>query len=96
MNRAPYVVSYIAEQEIVDFYMTDAELSKTVAKVCARCSADEFDPQSRKMMGMLTSMCWRDLLEECPNWVKRFKNPKVDFARLSGLCASRVKGYVGA
>ena len=84
------------EQEIIDFYMTDAELSKTVAKVCTRCGTDEFDATSRKMMGMLGSLCWRDLLDECPNWVKRFKNPKVDFARLSGLCSSRVKDYVGA
>jgi len=83
------------EQGIVDWYMTDAELSKTVAKVCARCGAEEFDPASRKMAGMLGGMCWRDLLEECPNWVKRFKNPKVDFARLSGLCSARVKEYAG-
>ena len=47
------------------------------------------------MAGMLGGMCWRDLLEECPNWVKRFKNPKVDFARLSGLCTARVKEYAG-
>lgn len=84
------------EQGIVDWYMTDAELSKTVAKVCARCGAEEFDHTSRKMMGMLGSTCWRDLLEECPNWVKRLKNPTVDFARLSGLCAARVREYVGA
>jgi hypothetical protein len=25
------------EQEIIDLYLTDAELSKTVAKVCMRC-----------------------------------------------------------
>ena len=94
-RRKPLAEKRDVEQEIVGWYMTDAELSKTVAKVCARCRADEFDPESRKMAGMLGSMCWHDLLEECPDWVKRFKNPAVDFARLSGLCAARVKEYAG-
>ncbi len=83
------------EQQIIDWYLTDAELDKTVAKVCARCGEDEFDPTSRKMAGMLTSMCWRDLLAECPNFVKRFKTPTVDFARLSGLCTVRVREHAG-
>ena len=38
-------------------YMTDAELAKTAAKVCARCGMEEFDLASRKMAGMLGSMC---------------------------------------
>lgn len=45
------------EQGIVDWYMTDAELAKTAAKVCARCDVEEFDLASRKMAGMLGSMC---------------------------------------
>ena len=83
------------EQGIVDWYMTDAELEKTLAKVCARCGAEAFDVGSAKMMGMFGSICWHDLLGECPNWVKRFKNPTVNFSRLSGLCAARARGYVG-
>ena len=94
-RRMPAANSGDAEQEIIDIYLTDAELDKTVAKVCARCGADEFDPKSRKMTGMLMSMCWRDLLEECPNFVKRLKNPTVNFAHLSGLCTARVKEHAG-
>ena len=84
------------ELEIVNGYMTDAELEKTVAKVCTMVNADSFDPESRKMMGMFTSMCWKDLLIECPNWVKRMKNPTVDFGKLAGLCNARAKEHVKA
>lgn len=95
-QRKPVGKSENVEAEIVNCYMTDAELDKTVAKVCAMVGAEFFDPESRKMMGMLTSMCWKDLLAECPNWVKRMKNPTVDFGKLSGLCNARAKEHVGA
>lgn len=82
------------EREIVVQFMTDAEMAKSVAKVCVACSADAFDATSRKMMGMLQSMCWRDLLDECANWVKKFKKPTVNFGQLSGACNARVADYV--
>ena len=94
-RRKPAAEAVDVEQQIVDWYLTDAELDKTVAKVCARCGAEEFDTSSRKMAGMLTSMCWRDLLAECPDFVKRFNNPTVNFARLSGLCTARVREHAG-
>ena len=92
----PKAATSSAEAEIIECYMTDAELEKTAAKVCTACDEKAFNPSSRKMMGMLLSMCWKDLLAECPNWVKRMKNPTVDFAKLSGLCAARVKSHVEA
>lgn len=95
-QRKPVGKSGDVEAEIIANYMTDAELRKTVAKVCAMCGEESFDPNSRKMMGMLTSMCWKDLLTECPNWVKRMKKPTVNFGKLSGLCDARVREYVGA
>ncbi len=84
------------EPDIVAAFVTDSEIEKTMAKVCAMVGAEEFDAGDRKMMGMLSSFCWKDLLVECPNWVKKFKNPKVDFGALSGLCAKRVKEFVEA
>lgn len=95
-RRAQAKADANVEAAIVDAYLTDAELSKTVAKVCALANAERFDSESRKMMGMLASMCWKDLLTECPNWVKRMKNPTVDFGKLSGLCTARVKKFVGS
>lgn len=35
-----------------------------------------------------------DLLEECPDRVKRFKNPTVNFGKLQGLCSTRVREHV--
>lgn len=95
-QRKPSREVLVVETEIIRGYLTDAELEKSIAKVCAMAGAESFDAESRKMMGMLTSLCWRDLLEECPNWVKRMKNPVVDFGKLSGLCSERVKSYTEA
>ncbi|MBR2836610.1 MAG: hypothetical protein IKE43_12990 [Coriobacteriales bacterium] len=85
--------STAVEPEIIAEFVTDAEIKKTMAKVCTMTGADAFDVNNRKMMGMLLSFCWKDLLDECPNWVKKFKNPKVDFAALSGLCIKRAKEF---
>ncbi|MBP3867417.1 MAG: RNA ligase family protein [Eggerthellaceae bacterium] len=95
-QRKSAVESVAVEPDIVAAFVTDAEIEKTMAKVCTMAGADAFDAGSRKMMGMLSSFCWKDLLSECPNWVKKFKNPKVDFGVLSGLCAKRVKEFVEA
>lgn len=93
-QRKPARESIDVEREIVVQFMTDAEMAKSVAKVCVACSADAFDATSRKMMGMLQSMCWRDLLDECANWVKKFKKPTVNFGQLSGACNARAADYV--
>ena len=92
-QNKPATESVAVEPDIVAAFVTDAEIEKTMAKVCAIVGVDTFDADSRKMMGMLSSFCWKDLLGECPNWVKKFKNPKVDFGVLSGLCAKRVKEF---
>ena len=76
--------------------MTDAEIEKTIAKVCVACGTDEFDLASRKMMGMLISFSWKDLLGECPNWARKFRNPKVDLGTLQGLCSRRVGTFAAA
>lgn len=90
----PRVENAPVEPQIVDAYVTDSEIEKTMAKVCARFKVETFDGSDRRMMGMLDSLCWRDLLDECPNWVKRFKKPTVNFGQLSGLMSKRLKAYV--
>lgn len=81
------------EPAIISAFVTDAEIEKTMAKICVMCGTDTFDPDSRKMMGMLASFAWKDLLVECPNWAKKFKNPKVDLGTLQGLCARRATDF---
>ena len=89
----PAAMERNVEAEIIDQFVTDAEIEKTMAKICTMTGEDTFSPESRKMMGMLTSFCWKDLLTECPNWVKKLKNPTVNFGKLSGLCTKRVQDF---
>ena len=93
-QKKPPLESEPVEPQIVETYMTDSEIDKSVAKVLSILGAEAFDASSHKMMGMLQSLCWKDLLEECPNWVKKFKNPKVDFAVLASRAKKRVQDHV--
>ena len=83
------------EQMIVDTYITDAELGKSVAKTVVTCNAEEFDVKNPKHVGMYVNLCWNDLCQECGNWCKRYKNPIVDFSKLKGLCQEKARKYVG-
>lgn len=82
------------EELIVDKYVTDAEISKSIAKVCTIMNIAEYDNKNPQCNGRLITMCWNDLLEECKNWAKEFKNPNVNFAKLKGLCDCKVKKYI--
>ena len=82
------------EPDIIEEYITDAELSKTIAKVCTLCNTDKFDKKSSKMIGMAISLTWKDLLIECPNFVKKFKLPTIDFALLKSLAQEKVRKYL--
>lgn len=95
-RKESVVVPGQVEQEIVDTFMTDAELSKTVAKVCVACGVDVFDNKSAKMNGMVISLSWKDLLEENITTIcKRWKNPVIDFANLKGIAQAKVRKYIG-
>lgn len=83
------------EQEIIDTYVTDSELSKIYAKIALACSVDTLDIKNGKHVGMFVSTVYHDLLEECPNWVKKMKNPVVDFAALKALCQTKAREYIG-
>lgn len=83
------------EEFIVRDYVTNSEIAKSVAKVCVLMDIDEFDYRNGQCMGRLMNLCYQDLLEECPNWVKQFKNPTVDFMRLKKCCDAAVRTYLG-
>lgn len=83
------------EQAIVDEYMSDAEMSKTLNKALAKFGDDKFDATSRKHMGFFTSVIFRDLVgENILDMIKRFKKPKIDFARLEKLALERGDEYL--
>lgn len=83
------------EQMIVDTYITDAELGKSVAKTVVACNIDEFDTKNPKCVGMFVNDMWNTLTDECGNWCKRYKNPIVDFGKLKGICQQKARNYIG-
>lgn len=84
------------EQEIVEIYVSNAELAKTKMKVVTLCNAECFDNSNAKMIGMMINFVWKDLLEEnILDICKRFKNPTIDFAALKGLCNIKTRKYLG-
>lgn len=83
------------EKAIIDYYITDSELSKSKSKVCVLNDAEEFDVKSGKMIGMFLNMIFNDLLDECSNWVKRFKNPTINFKMLKDITYIKGREYLG-
>lgn len=83
------------EQSIIDKYITDAELTKSKAKVCVLMDIAEFDLKNGQCIGRMMNLVWMDLLEETKNWVKDFKNPTVDFRKLNALCNMKVRLFLG-
>lgn len=83
------------EQRIVDLFLTDSELSKTKAKIALACGQD-FDIKDPKMVARYITTCFNDaILEECPNWTKKFKDPVVDFSKLRRLSVQKSRSYIG-
>lgn len=83
------------EQMIVDTYITDAELGKSVAKTVVACNIEEFDTKNPKCVGMFVNDVWNTLTDECGNWCKKFKMPVVDFGKLKGICQQKARNYIG-
>lgn len=83
------------EQDIVDAYVLDSELSKSKAKVCVIMDIAEFDTRNGQCIGRMMNLVFNDLLEECKNWAKDFRNPTVDFAKLKRACDTKVRNYLG-
>lgn len=83
------------EHDIVEYFVTDAEMSKAKAKVCVNCNVDTFDTKSGKMIGMYLNYCWNDLLEEISMICKKYRNPKIDFTVLNAEVKNQARRYIG-
>lgn len=82
------------EREIVKRYLTDSELDKTMAKVCVIFDAKEFDTKNYRMRGTYISLLWKDLLDECADWVKKFRSPTVSFRTLEREMRTYANDYL--
>lgn len=84
------------EQEIIDYYVTDAELAKAKAKVCLALGLEEFDKKSGKCVGMFLNLVFRDaVLAEISDICKRWKRPIINFQELNNLCSIKARKYIG-
>jgi hypothetical protein len=74
------------EQEIADKYITTALVEKEFAKI------KNEDGWSSKFIPRLLGIVYYSLVkEETWNFVKEFKNPRIDFRRLNTLSIQRIK-----
>lgn len=84
------------EKMIVDEYLSDTELAKNVSKTCIWAEVEEFDKKNGKMIGFFINLCLNEsILDECKDWVKKYKNPNIDFKKLATFSAQKARGYLG-
>lgn len=84
------------EEAIVTEFLTDAELTKAVAKVCNACNEDSFDNKSGKMVGMFLNLVFTDLVEEnIMAIMKKFKRPIINFKTLQQVAYAKARKFVG-
>lgn len=91
------VVPGEVEQEFFDKYLTVAELEKAKAKTALACGA-EFDISNidNKFIGMFMNLVWKDLIEEnIVDFLKKKKNPTIDFKVLNSVCKQQCRTYLG-
>jgi hypothetical protein len=84
---APVIGCEIVEEKIATKYVTQALVDKVHAKI-----VNEMGGWSSKYIPRLINTVWYDVVtEETWNFVKEFKNPKVDFKVLSHYVTSKIK-----
>lgn len=84
---APVIGCEVVEEKIVDKYVNNTLVDKVFAKI-----VNQEDGWSSKYIPRLLHTVYYDLVtEECWNFVKEFKNPKVDFKTLSHYTTAKIK-----
>ena len=84
------------EQEIIDYYVSDAELAKAKAKITLALGLEEFDNKNGKCIGMYLNLVFNDaVLAEIGDICKRWKRPVIDFQELNNLCSIKAREYIG-
>lgn len=83
------------EADIVEYWVTEAEMTKSKAKVCVIFEADEFNKKSGKFIGYFLEMIWKDLLDEISAICKQYQNPVIDFRILRQCCNDQGRKFLG-
>ena len=75
------------ELHIIENFCTTALIEKTHAKIVT-----DNDGWSSKFIGQLLGRVYHDLVtEECWNFVKKYKNPIINFKRLQQMVIIKIK-----
>lgn len=83
------------ETDIVEYFITEAELTKAKAKTCVICEADDFDKKSGKMVGIFLNLCWNDLLDEMRMICKKYHNPIINMKMLQIATQNKGRKFLG-
>lgn len=78
----------LIEEEIANEYVTPALVEKEHAKIVL-----DGGWTSRQIPRLLNTVYYSVVTEECWNFVKKHKNPKIDFGRLQHFVFNKVKGH---
>jgi len=76
----------IIEEEIVNKFVTNALIEKEFSKIKNDCGWN-----SKQIPRLLNTVFYCLITEECWNFIKEFKNPTIDFKRLSFFTTQRIK-----
>lgn len=80
------------EESIVEKFCTDAFIEKELAKILEDIGADNWN---NKYIGRCLNSVYHELIsEEAWHFVKKFKNPKIDFGILNVLVAEKTKNVM--
>lgn len=94
-KKAPTVPGEL-EQNIVNYYVTDAEITKCAAKLCNTLEVDRLDPHKGQHVGRFLNNLYHDTILECVvDWTKRFKVSVIDFSILKNLTYVKGREYLG-
>lgn len=93
--KKPNISSTNVEEDIAEFYITDAEIAKEQNKIMLELgeTAWVFD---NKHIGRLIATVWHEFISDSlPTVIKKYKNPTIDFAKLNNLSNTKVREYLG-
>lgn len=83
------------EHDIVNAFISSADCEKCKQKIMVAENLEEWETTG-KYIGMFLGMLYTDLItEEMLSIVRRFKNPKIDFAILKNECFIKGRQYLG-
>lgn len=84
------------ESEFVDIYMTASFIDKELNKIRLALGVDKIDNKNGKMIGFAMSSIPNVCIEEnIVEYIKKRKNPVLDFGRISAKCKIAIRDYLG-